>query len=350
MKLRVGVIGLGNAWETRHRPALRALGDRFEVRAICEQVSHKAEQAAQEFQACAIDGYRALAARDDIDAVLILSPQWYGPLPILAACDEGKAVYCGAAMEIEGDQARLIRDRVEKAGIAFMAEFPRRHAPATLRLKELIATRLGPPRLLFCHLRKLLKESPPQSQFLHGNGANRSKTQPSTITREMIELVDWCRYIVGREPHSVFGIAGNLSAKSVRPDYEHLNLDFSDPQDPELSASAQISCGVHPPAIWKEAASFRRPAGLQVCCENGVAFVDLPSNLVWFDVAGRHEESLESERPVGEQLLSQFHRSVTSLVRRAGGIDDAYRALNIVITARQARHAGQRFVLCDGLP
>ena len=32
------------------------------------------------------------------------------------------------------------------SGVAFMAEFPRRLFPATLRLKELIATRLGKPR------------------------------------------------------------------------------------------------------------------------------------------------------------------------------------------------------------
>ena len=345
MKLRVGVIGLGAAWESRHRPALRALGDRYEVRAVCEQVSHKAEQAAKEFNACAVDGYRTLAAREDIDAILILSPQWYGPLPILAACDEGKAVYCGAAMELEGDQALMIRDRVQSSGIAFMAEFPRRHAAATLRLKELIATRLGAPRLLFCHRRILVQPEHSSEELRPGNhGAN---VQPSIVTRELIELVDWCRYVVGREPHSVFGVAGHLSANSNRPDYEHINLDFSDPQQPDHTATAQISCGMYPSAIWQEAVSFRRPAGLQVCCENGVAFVDMPTNLVWFDAAGRHEESLESERPVGEQLLSQFHRSVTSLVRRSGGIEDAYRALNVVITARQARHAGQRFVLCD---
>lgn len=344
MRLRVGVIGLGAAWETRHRPALRALGDRYEVRAICEQVGHKAQQAAKEFDACAVDGYRTLAAREDIDAILILSPQWYGPLPILAACDEGKAVYCGAAMDLEADQALLIRERVEKAGIAFMAEFPRRHAPATLRLKELIVTRLGQPRMLFCHRRIL---GNPEVATQPRLGSQRSGVQPSIITRELIELVDWCRYVVGREPHSVFGAAGQLSVDSTRPDYEYIHLDFSDPQNPKQTATAQISCGVHPPDIWKEAVSFRRPPALQVCCENGVAFVDLPSNLVWFDVAGRHEESLESERPVGEQLLSQFHRSVTSFIRRTGGIEDAYRALNVVITARQARHAGQRFVLCE---
>ena len=40
------------------------------------------------------------------------------------------------------------------------------------------------------------------------------------------------------------------------------------------------------------------------------------TTLVWFDTAGRHQESLDSERPVGEQLLTHFYRSVTSLVRQ----------------------------------
>ena len=141
MKLRVGIVGLGEAWETRHRPALRALSDRFDVRAVCCEVAHLAEQAARDFSAAEVDGFRALASRDDVDVVLILAPEWYGPLPVFAACDHGKSVYCGAALDIDDPaQARQLRQRVEQAGIAFMAEFPRRLAPATLRLKELIAT------------------------------------------------------------------------------------------------------------------------------------------------------------------------------------------------------------------
>jgi predicted dehydrogenase len=126
MKLRVGLIGLGQAWELRHRPALRALSDRFEVRAVCEEVALRARQAATEFDADAVDGFRAVADRSDIDAVLMLSPQWYGPLPILAACDAGKAIYCAYTLDLEADQARMIKQRVEESGIAFMAEFPRR--------------------------------------------------------------------------------------------------------------------------------------------------------------------------------------------------------------------------------
>ncbi|MGH7193157.1 MAG: Gfo/Idh/MocA family protein, partial [Candidatus Saccharimonadales bacterium] len=87
------------------------------------------------------------------------------------------------------------------------------------------------------------------------------------------------------------------------------------------------------------------PAALQVACERGIAFVDLPTTLVWFDEAGRHQESLDSERPVGEQLLGQFHRSVTSLVRNTAGLDDAYRALAIVLEARASHAQGRRIML-----
>ena len=86
-------------------------------------------------------------------------------------------------------------------------------------------------------------------------------------------------------------------------------------------------------------------AGLQVSCERGIAFVDLPTTLVWFDEAGRHQESLDSERPVAEQLLTQFHRAVTALVRKTCDLEDAYRALRIVQEARRSCREGRRVEL-----
>ena len=155
MKLRVGLIGLGDHWHQRHAPALRMLSDRFELRVVCDQVAHRAQQVANEFGAAAVDGFRVLTRREDVDVILVLAQQWYGPLPVLAACDAGKAVYCAGGMELGLEDAMRVKSRVEQAGIAYMAEFPRRYAPATLRLKELIATRLGSPRLLFCHQRSV---------------------------------------------------------------------------------------------------------------------------------------------------------------------------------------------------
>ena len=336
MKVRVGLVGLGNNWEVRHRAALRSLNDRFEVRAVFDQVAMRAEQTAREFNAKQVDGFRALARRDDIDAVLMLAPQWYGCLPILAACDAGKAIYCAFSMELDLAQARQVKERVEKAGVAFMAEFPRRQSAATLRLKELIATRLGQPRLLFCHTRVPAEK---------GTGTPVKAPVHGSPTSDLIELVDWCTYVVGHPPTSVLGMRHKAAGTVPEDDYQMMSLDFSGPGDPGTGATAQISCGRYMQSSWHEALAYRPPAALQVACENGIAFVDLPSTLVWFDSLGRHQESLDSERPVGEQLLSQFHRAVTSLVRNTSSLEDSYRALAVVLKARASHSQGQRMPL-----
>lgn len=335
MKLRVGLVGLGQAWEIRHRPALRALADRFDVTAVCDQIAVRAEQAARDFGAHAVDGFRALATRPDVDAILMLAPQWYGYLPILAACDAGKAVYCATSLELDLEEARRVKQRVEQAGVAFMSEFPRRQSPATLRLKELIATRLGAPRLLFCHMRRPAEEPA---------GASARVNTPVSPTGDLMELIDWCCYVVGHRPTSVLGIRHG-APDGGEDDYQMMNLDFSQPGPAGSGPTAQISCGRYMPVAWQEAVAYRPPAALQVACERGIAFVDLPTTLVWFDEAGRHQESLDSERPVGEQLLGQFHRSVTSLVRNSAGLDDAYRALAIILEARASHTQGRRIML-----
>jgi predicted dehydrogenase len=332
MKLRVGIVGLGSLWDTRYLPALRALADRFEVRGICEQVSHRAERAAAELGTTPVDGFRALAARDDIDAILFLADQWYGPTPILAACDFGKAVYSTISLPFDAAEAQLLRRRVEESGIAFMAELPRRHAPATVRIKELIATRLGQPRMLFCHRRVALS----------GQTASAPPRDRVSEARDLMELVDWCRYVAGVEPTSVVAVRHAETPGDETDDYQMMSLDFSSTGRPGDGVLAQISCGYYMPRCWEEAVGFRPPAALQVACENGIAFIDLPSSLVWFDTFGRHQESLESERPVGEQMLVQFHRKVTSLVRAVSGLDDALRALQIVQAAAESQSAGRR--------
>ena len=337
MKLRVGVVGLGDAWESRHRPALRAMLDRFEVRAFCDPVVHLAEQAAREFNATPVDGFRALASRDDVDVILMLGSHWYGPLPILAACEAGKAVYCAAVLDMDPSQAKGNKDRVDRSGIAFMAEFPRRTMPATLRLKELIATRLGKPRLLFCHARRRPTTS-------RRNGGTHGGFQYPSGVRETMELVDWCRYVVGEEPTSVIGIQHG-QAGGDENDYQMLSLDYSTSGHVGSGPLAHISFGSYLSPEWPEAVSFRPPAALQVCCEKGVAFVDLPATLVWFDNAGQHLESLENELSVGERLLTQFHRAVTSLVRRTSDLEDAYRALHIVQSSRTSFHENRRIIL-----
>ncbi len=337
MRLRLGLVGLGGAWEKRHCPALRALADRLEVRAVCDPVGHRAEMTASEFGATSVDGFQALVHREDIDALLLLSAGWYGPLPVLAACEAGKAVYLGSGWELKPDDARKIKRRVEESGVACVVELPRRQSPATLRLKELIATALGAASLLFCHQRLPLPAKRP---------ACPPRPGPPSMQRELVELVDWCRYVVGSEPRWITGMTRHRAGDGRAEDYQMMSLDFSEGDKPGTGPVAQISCGRYIPAEWAEAGTYRPLAAMQISCDRGIAFVDLPASLVWFDEAGRHQESLENERPVGEQLLAQFHRVATgACANKACGLDDVYRALSIVEQAGKSHRQGRRLAL-----
>ena len=327
MKLRLGLIGLSNDWRSRHLPALRVLQDRFDVVGVYCPVNSFADSIAREFSATKFDGFRELIRREDVDAVLLLEENWLGSLPILAACEYGKAIFCGSEIEFDPDQAEEVRRAVDAAGIAFMAEFPRRYAPASIRLKELLATKLGSPQLLFCH-RRLIRES------------GRGKSILSMADRELMELMDWCSFIVGRPIRSVQcsqHLSGNQDDSTLgQPDYRSLSVDLSESGLPLGTTVAQISCGTYFPNAWSEAINYRPPASVQVCCQKGLVFVDLPNQLVWFDEAGRHQETLDSEIPVGQLLLSQFHRTVTSLVRRMGDLNDVFLNLKALHAARES--------------
>lgn len=347
MKLRLGIIGSGTTWSQRHLPALRMLQDRFDVRAVFNPVARLAENIAADFQADVVDGYRAMVSRCDIDAVLVLERTWLGLLPLMAAAESGKAIYWAGPCDLSPERDAELRDVIESSGVSVMVEFPRRYAPATLRLQELMATRLGPPRLIFCHRR---------SDSAGGNDQAMANHQRSELT----ELVDWCRYVVGSDPTSVGSFAHRKHDGVC--DYRSVNLEFSGNLEfpgnledsgsgefPESSGrhssaqvSAQISVGQYVPSEWPEAIGYQSPSAMQIRCEHGIAFIDLPSTLVWFDDAGRHLESLETETPVGQQLLAQFHRCVTGLLRTVSDLDDAFVAAEVIAVAGRSEAEGRR--------
>ena len=129
-----------------------------------------------------------------------------------------------------------------------------------------------------------------------GNSGTAKPPVHGSPTSDLIEAVDWCTYVVGRTPTSVLGMRHKAAGEGLEDDYQMMSLDFSGPGEPGSGATAQISCGRYMQSSWHEAFAYRPPAALQVACEKGIAFIDLPSTLVWFDSFGRHQESLDSER------------------------------------------------------
>ncbi|MBC9783118.1 Gfo/Idh/MocA family oxidoreductase [Heliobacterium chlorum] len=76
-KLRVGIIGVGMAFEQLHYPAYQELKDRYEIKALCDTVKDKALPWARRLGLSEQDvytDYRPMVLRDDLDVIDIMVP------------------------------------------------------------------------------------------------------------------------------------------------------------------------------------------------------------------------------------------------------------------------------------
>ena len=148
-RLRIGIIGLGRRWR-RWRPALHELRGRVAVRAACDQRSIRAERAARELGCAAEAGPTDLLDRDDVKAVLLLDPQWFGLWPVGRAARLGKPVLCAVSPACDDAHADDVMRRVREAGLPVMAPAALALSPAATRLREWLAARPGGARLVRC--------------------------------------------------------------------------------------------------------------------------------------------------------------------------------------------------------
>jgi predicted dehydrogenase len=302
LRLQVGVIGLGRLWETRHKPSLARLKDQFRITAVYDPVYRRAELEAAQIGCAVCEGLSALVERPDVDVIYLLSRQWFGLHPIKLACAAGKAVYCALPLAGDLDELEGLAKQVEQSGIVFMPEFARRCYPATLRLKELLATRLGLPRLVIGHSR------------LYGfdryavPGPTTQITPAPLLIDPGSYLLDWCCFVFQSHPDRLEGSRCQVLSMAEQPeqdsDFESFVATFKG------GATAQMSYGRYHRAAWGDASRFLPAPGFQVFAESGAAWLEMPEKIIWSSAAGIKEERLPIEPTVGDVLNDQFHRLV----------------------------------------
>lgn len=338
VRLRVGVIGLGRLWEARHKPAFARLGDRFRVVAVYDQVARRAALEASQIGCTHAESLSAIIQRPDIDVIHILTPQWFGLHAVELACTAGKPVYC--ALPLASDPAALeaVGAIIRSTATPFMPELARRFYPATLRLRELLATTLGRPRLVLGHSRLLGFDR-------YGPPGPTTQVTPASLSIDPgANLLDWCRFIFQDEPASVHGFGGAvLPAHPDRGaqaedsnDFEAFTLEFP------KGELAHISFGRYHRGAWGDASRFLPQPGFQVYAERGAAWLEMPDRIQWTDQAGTHEERLAMEPTVGEVLNDHFHRMVRGVQSLAPTIEDALAVTRLVGNLQQSRDEGRQ--------
>ena len=133
MTYRIGVIGAGpNA--SAHAEYFAA-SSRSQVVAIADPVLEKAQQLAQETGARAFADFRDFL--DDVDAVVVSSPNFLHHLHAIAVAQAKKHLYCEKPLGLKLEQAREIEQAVGAAQIASVVGFSPRFSGSLQTLSRL---------------------------------------------------------------------------------------------------------------------------------------------------------------------------------------------------------------------
>jgi predicted dehydrogenase len=306
------------------------------VVAVYDQVARRAAMEAEALGCRAAEGLAELIERPDVDAVYLLTPQWFGFHAANLACAAGKPIYCALPVAADPPGLEALAATVRASGVPFVPELARRFYPATLRLGELLATTLGPPRLILGHARLFGYDR-------YGMPGPSTQLAPMALSVDPgANLLDWCRYLIRAEPSAIEGFGTAVLPEAARAsdpasgeDFEGFVLRFP---GGEL---AQMTVGRFHRSAWDEATRFLPPPGIQVFAERGVAWLEMPDRIQWTDAEGQHEERLPLDPSVGEALNDHFLRRVRGEPSLAPTLDDALAAARLVQALRRSRAEGR---------
>ncbi|HEX2513890.1 MAG TPA: Gfo/Idh/MocA family oxidoreductase, partial [Chloroflexota bacterium] len=138
--VRIGVIGTGGIARSSHLPAYSNL-DTAELAAICDVSREAVDEVGERFAVPAdrrYTDYRALLAREDVDAVDICTPNQVRLEPLLAACEAGKHVLVQKPMARSIAEANRMIAGAREAGVKLGVIYMGRFSPGAALVQRLI--------------------------------------------------------------------------------------------------------------------------------------------------------------------------------------------------------------------
>jgi predicted dehydrogenase len=253
-----------------------------------------------------------LIDRADVDAVLVLDPQWFGLWPIEHACRRGRPVFCAASLLEDEAHADALHAQVQSRGLPVFMALPHLSAGVAHPLAHLLQDRLGPLRLLQA-VQSLSASAPCVS------GSQLLSAPP------LLGLLALTARLFREAPTSVSVMAGQSAGMAV----VHLELS--------AGRAAQL-------CLW-------RAPGLASRCRleavgRGELTVDFPCRLSWTEDGARHGVRLKRQGYKGK-LLQRFLRCLQQGRAPDPGFAEAYQALTWLRAARQSSVEGRRIVLSE---
>jgi predicted dehydrogenase len=143
--IRIAVIGSGHrAWA--HLAILKNM-PQYQVVAIADPTPQNLDKGASLAPGAKTysDYRKMLAERNDIDAVVVITPSFLHAETTIASLNRGLPVLCEKPMSTNVDDANRMIEASKKSGKLLYIGFQKRLAPVTLKMKELVAAgEIGP--------------------------------------------------------------------------------------------------------------------------------------------------------------------------------------------------------------
>ena len=140
-KLKYGVIGCGAIAEGRHLPAIKAIKDGIELAAFCDIVKDCADKMNNKFRGGkgkVFTDYKELI-KEDLDAVLVLTPNNSHCEISVAALNAGRHVLCEKPMAINYTEAQRMIKASKDSGKLLTVSYQNRFRSDSLHLKKTCA-------------------------------------------------------------------------------------------------------------------------------------------------------------------------------------------------------------------
>ena len=204
-QMGLGVMGTGHLRRLSGDPSVEMLAicDVDQTRLKSAQATVKSAYANTKTRCAAYNDYQELLARDDIDAVVIVTPDhWHTPLAIDAA-KAGKDIYCEKPVSITVSEGRELEQTVRRCGRIFQTGTQYRSIPTIRRICNFVREGgLGQVKSVFTLWRTMedtLRSGrfQPYQQFFDLETASRSYVPLDCVlpAEPVPEGLDWQRWV-----------------------------------------------------------------------------------------------------------------------------------------------------------
>jgi len=136
--IRLGVVGTGAISQIVHVPIFAEREDVALV-ALADRDPHKAETLSRRFEVPLVLDAQELIEADDVDAVVLCTPNALHEAQAVAALEAGKHVLVERPLALTAEGARRVIEAADKAERVLMVGMPHRFRPEVVALRDFVA-------------------------------------------------------------------------------------------------------------------------------------------------------------------------------------------------------------------